>query len=311
MFVIGATSDRIWNLKDLIAFLVANQHKHIELTLDPEAICLHNLGVYDILDQFSFASVKIHTWNPLEQHDKYTIVSKGLNFWFDRVEKIPEQLHTWNKQKTFLCLYHRPTAARLGLAGYLNSHYKNLSAIHFSTPVTPDDLEQFEFDKLLKYHVPSVAPAAELLKELPLLLSSPENYTQFTGYNYSDPLTQLYQDIFLDVVVESHVAGNTFFPTEKTVRAMLMKKPFVLFASINSLDYLHQMGFRTFADFWPETYDGYESGDRLTQIYKVIDSLAQKTPDELEQLYWAMTYTLDHNYDLLQSKRFNKRIKHI
>jgi hypothetical protein len=144
-----------------------------------------------------------------------------------------------------------------------------------------------------------------------LLLSSPERYTSYHGYDYADPLTEYYKDILVDIVVESHVAGDTFFPTEKTCRPMWLKKPFIIFASRNYLDYLHQMGFYTFCEFWDESYDGFEFGDRLVRILKLIDNLAQKTTEELEKMYLDMQFFLDHNYELLKNKNFSMEIKEI
>jgi hypothetical protein len=92
---------------------------------------------------------------------------------------------------------------------------------------------------------------------------------------------------------------------------MWLKKPFIIFGSRNYLDYLHQLGFRTFSDFWDETYDGYEGPDRFNQILKLIDSLSQKSVEELEEMYWSMTYTLDHNYNLLKQQSFNTNLTYI
>jgi hypothetical protein len=310
-FTIASTSDKIWNHSNLLSFLIANQHGHVEIDIEPEAICLENLGVYKLLDKFSFKQVDIKTWNPLETHPVYHILYKGHNFWFNRVEKIDPLLHTWNQRKLFYCLFGRPTASRLGLASHLYSNYKNQSCLHFSATTTADELIQIELDKLLSYNINSIEPAGILIKQLPLLLSSPDNYTKYNGYVYADPLTDLYRDILIDVVAESHVLGNTFFPTEKTIRPMLLKKPFIVFGSRDYLDYLHQMGFRTFNDFWSEDYDGHEGPDRFIKILTLIDNLAKKSFAELQKMYQAMQYTLNHNYNLLQTQTYNKTITKI
>ena len=307
-FTIAGTSDKIWNHSDFLNFLIENQHSHVEIDIQPEAICLQNLGVYKLLDQFSFERVDIKTWNPLEKHPVYNILYKGHNFWFEKIEEINPALCTWNQSKLFYCLFGRPTASRLGLASHLHKNYKNQSHLHFSATNDEDELTQIELDKLLTYDVNSIESAGTLIKKLPLLLSSSNNYTKYNGYVYADPLTELYQDILIDIVVESHVAGNTFFPTEKTIRPMLLKKPFILFGSKDYLCYLRQMGFRTFSDFWSEDYDGYEGRDRFIKILTLIDSLAKKNVKELEQMYWDMQYTLDHNYNLLQTQNYNKKI---
>ena len=310
-FTIGCTSDKIWNYNELLNFLIANQHDSIELNIEPEAICLENIGLYTLLDKFNFDQVNINTWNPLEKHPKYNIVYRGRNFWFNKIETIDSKLHTWNQNKIFYCLFGRPTASRLGLAGYLYSQYPMVSHIHFSATTQDNDLIKFELDKLLEYRISSIQEAGTVINNLPLLLSSPDCYTKYTGYDYKDPLTNLYQDIFVDILAESHVTGNTFFPTEKTIRPMWLKKPFIVFGSKNYLDYLHQMGFRTFNDFWSEEYDGYDGRDRFTKILKVIDGLAKKSLDELQQLYCDMQYTLNHNYNLLLNQTYNTNITYI
>ena len=314
-FKIGCTSDKIWNYSEFLDFLINNQNTDIELSTDPEAICFKNLGIYELVDKFSFKQVSIKTWNPLEEHPVYNILYNGHNFWFNKIEKINPALHTWNQSKLFYCLFGRPTASRLGIASHLYINYENQSHLHFSATNDKDELIQVELDKLLTYDINSIEPAGILIKKLPLLLSSPDNYTKYNGYVYADSLTDLYQDILIDIVSESHVAGNTFFPTEKTVRPMLLKKPFIIFGSRDYLDYLHQMGFKTFQtptlDFWSEEYDGYEGRERYIRILALIDKLAKKSKEELQELYQAMQPILDHNYNLLQTQSYNTTITKI
>ena len=311
MYILGCTSDRIWNTPALIQYLTQHQHQPIIIDIQPEAICLHNLGLYDILDCFNFESVTIHTWNPLETHPQYCIKYKGKNFCFNRQADITDTQREYTGAKTFLCLYHRPTAGRLALAGYLQQHYADLSLIHFSTNTTDDNLIQFEFDKLLTWHLPSVSNASKILSQLPILLSSNDQYTSTQGYVYNDPLTNLYRDILIDVVVESHVIGNTFFSTEKTVRPMLLGKSFLAFASVNYLAYLRQMGFRTFADFWSEDYDGYEGRERLVRMLAVLDEISAMTASQRETMFWDMQYTLQHNRQILLQQSWNNTITKI
>lgn len=308
MFRVGCTSDKIWNVKELIQYLAQNQHNSIEMVVDPEAVCLRTVGLYDLLDCFEFQEVHIHTQNPFESHPHYKIHTKFSSFWFDRQYDIKDSQREFKNQYAFYCLFHRPTAARLGIAGHLKKHYSDKTILHFSVGTDPDSAVKFEFDKLLSWHPDSVAPAAELIPQLPILQFPADNLTAFTGYDYNDPLTDLYCNCFVDVVVESHVAGTTFFPTEKTVRPMLMSRPFVMFGSRDYLAYLRQQGFRTFADFWNEEYDGYEAGDRLVRIYKVLDEIAALTHVEREKMWLDMQYTLEHNRQVLLSKSWKRKV---
>ena len=182
--------------------------------------CLESLGIYKILDLFNFEQVTIHTWNPFEKHSKYEIKIKGDNFFLKKITNISTQLHQWDQTKIFFCLYARPTAGRLGLAGYLFSKHSQQSLIHFSTNI--HDHYKFEFDKLLAYDAASGPDASALLQHLPILQSSNDQYSP-RHYDFSDKLTTLYQHILIDIVGETFVQGTTFFPTEKTTRPMLLK----------------------------------------------------------------------------------------
>ena len=89
---------------------------------------------------------------------------------------------------------------------------------------------------------------------------------------------------------------------------MMLKKPFIIFGPRDYLAYLRQMGFRTFADFWDENYDGFSDRDRYLKILTLIDDLAKLDQSTLESMYWSMQYSLDHNYNLLMEKKFQKQI---
>ena len=311
MFIISGVNDKFWNQFDFIKYLVENQNKSIELGIVSEAIDLDNLGVYRLLDLFEFEQVTIHTWNPLEKHSRYNIKVLGPTFWFDKLSNIDTDLHTWTHKKVFLCLYHRPCASRLALSGYLNQNHAEISMIHFSTDTHSDSLCNFEFDKLLTYDTQSMITGANLLKSLPILQYSRDKHTQFHGYDYSDPLTAVYKDILIDIVGETHVLGKTFFPTEKTTRPILLKKPFIVFASRDYLAYMRQMGFQTFHDFWDEDYDGFETRDRLLRMYQIINEIASRTPAELADMYQRMQPILDHNYNLLITQNYKNTITEI
>lgn len=309
MFQLGCTSDKIWDIENLVAYLASHQHQDIGIKISPEAIDLENLGLYNILNQFEFKSVTIETHNPLEKHNKYNIEHKSFDFWL-RTTPFHDSMPFDNNQ-AFLCLYHRPTAARLGLSSYLHKHHADNSVIHFSAGTNVDGRVHFELDKLLYWDVQSAANASELLTKLPMLQSAPDRYTAFQGYDYSDPLTYLYQKIFIDVVVESHVTGLTFFPTEKTARPMLLGRPFLIFGSKNYLLYLRQMGFRTFWQYWDEDYDSYEASGRLLKMYKILNYIGALTADERAQLFAEISPILEHNRNLLLSKQWTNNIEQV
>jgi hypothetical protein len=71
------------------------------------------------------------------------------------------------------------------------------------------------------------------------------------------------------------------------------------------------MGFRTFSDFWDESYDGFEGRERYIKILDLIDNIANQSFSSLEKLYWDMSYSLDHNYNLLIDQKFSTDLNKI
>jgi hypothetical protein len=128
---------------------------------------------------------------------------------------------------------------------------------------------------------------------------------------HTDQLARFYPEFLVDIVAETWIQGKCFFPTEKTVRPMLMKKPMVLMGSQDSLEYLRQMGFKTFNNFWDEDYDGFADQNRYHKILDLIDYIAELSIAELEHMYRRMQPILDHNYNLLMNQSYEKVITKI
>jgi hypothetical protein len=257
--------------------------------------------------------VEIWTSNLLESHPKYKIVLKHPWHFFQRaIQPVNSSMHVWNGNRTFLCLYGRPSANRLGILSYMNVHYLNDSQLGCQGIVATDDSRLlFELEKLFSYRAQSIVDFSKLENKLPMVIENSKHYSATTPMEATDILIEPYRNILIDIVSETFIKGKTFYPTEKISRPMLLKKPFIVMGSQNYLDYLHQMGFRTFGDFWSENYDGYESKERFIKILELIDSLAGKSKTELEQMYLDMQYTLDYNYNLLINQEFNTKITYI
>lgn len=310
-YTLSLANDKIWEIDRLIDFLSQNQGQDISLDVNPEAHCLHACGLYDILEKFQFNSVIIETNNVLETHPMYQINYRDI----DRFIRHSNWYNLsasgkWNEQKIFGVFYGRPTANRLGISSYLYSKYNNNSEIVLASTVdSVDNRILFELDKLFEYDSASISRVAYMIDNFSF---GGIEYTPMGHlFTYDTPLNSLYENILIDIISEPNIKGTTFFPTEKLCRPVLLKKPFIAMASANYLDYLHQMGFYTFNEFWDETYDGYEGADRYLKILSLIDTLASKSKMELKDIYNFMQHKLNHNYNLIVNKLYNKKITFI
>jgi hypothetical protein len=262
------------------------------------------------LDQFEFASVTILTHNPFLRHERYCIkFVHSRPSCLENPVKIDSELQTWNGSKVFMCLYGRPTAARLVLASHMFEHHADKSHIHMKYSNSDNELQLFELNKVVTYSQDYIEPIGRMIKHMPLEIAPKTNYVTW-GYDWAHEsvLTAKYQDIFVDIVGETFVDGCTFFPTEKIVRAMLLKKPFIVYGSCNFMEYLRQMGFKTFYDYWNEDYDSYSTKERLTRMIDIINHIADLPSTTLRQMLASMQDVLDHNHDLIVNQTFKRQV---
>ena len=253
----------------------------------------------------------IITANAVEHHDKYNIVYKSTLMYATVNSPVDAKHHIWNKNKIFCAYYGRPLWHRIGFASYLKSRYSEESMVNLRGDYNNEDSRKvFEVTEFFRWAPEHIKDFAKIADQLPLILEKNDQYTpgilDTTGY--TDQLLYFYPEIFVDVVSETFISGNSFYPTEKTFRPMLLKKPFAIMGPVNHLIYLRQMGFKTFNDFWSEDYDGLSRRARYQKIIGLIDFIASRSKDELYDMYQRMQPILDHNYDLLLSKSYNRNI---
>ena len=300
----------IWNQSEFTEFLIANQGLPILVTTNNEGVCLESAGVYQQLEQFGFETVTIHTANMLERHHKYQIKFKGPFKFFDITHSDYQHLHTWNSQYRFACFYNRPLWHRIALAAELQQQYGAMSMVNLRAD--PNDLDQrqlFEIQRLFEFAPQSIDKFVSAMTCWPQQVESIDTYTignNTTGH--TDQLAQYYPNFLIDIVGETWTQGNAFYPTEKTIRPILLKKPMIVMAGRDYLEYLRQLGFQTFNHFWNEDYDGYENAERYAKILELIHDLSQRSNDEMLDMYTEMQYVLDHNYNLLISHQYSKVI---
>ena len=141
---------------------------------------------------------------------------------------------------------------------------------------------------------------------------------------------EIWDDAFLQIVTESkvdskcqiqdHFIKKTLtidldYMTEKTTKAVASNMPFVIIGVSGLLKRLHKIGFKTFGDFWDESYDNVEDyNERFEKIKEIIKWVASKNTDELKDIYNQMIPIFEHNKNVLfgiKDKNKQEVLKHI
>lgn len=104
--------------------------------------------------------------------------------------------------------------------------------------------------------------------------------------------------------------GNDYLSlTEKTFKPIMMKAPFILYGQPFILKKLKEYGYKTFSDFWDESYDEeLDHMKRASSIVKVVKTIADLSDREFVNLLLQTENIVEHNYRVFCERRPEKEI---
>jgi hypothetical protein len=276
----------------------------VVLDMRSEGPSLDSLGVCDVINnwlsqrQQSPDSVQLLRWsNPVEPvpykrvncSNPSHFFSMSRNYWVDTTPNIEQQLSYNNFFGLFI---GRITFARAVILYHcINKHV-------FVSKMTTKNPYPWQFN-----------PHEEKnLEQLSDWLTTTEQYQMFNWYDqysitsvdqqsvqdqfttpnsYIDTNRSLlnhYGRFAVEIVCETYTTGNTFFPTEKTIRPIMACKPMLVYGPQYFLARLRTMGFQTYNNLWDESYDLYQGSERWQRIQKIINALSNQSKEDQQQL---------------------------
>lgn len=294
-------SGDVWNNRDQVKqqLDILEPRTSIMLDLCSEGPSLHYLGVVDLLAQYDF--------------------DVSVTRWSNGVESVPFQRHFCNSQ----------------------SHFYPMSRHYWTEEVVNDPNSEFQFGLFVGRSTPDrdcILHDAVHCWPGKFLLSKLHNQHQAVGINKSwvDSIPSLqgytiqdqyqvpelstgqmmlslicdhYHRFNIELVCETYTYGNTFFPTEKTIRPMVGNKPFIVYGPRNFLNNLQQHeNFQTFNSLWDESYDQLEGEPRWMAITKLVNDLLSLPANDWQQIIQAANSITQHNRKILK-KIINDRKK--
>jgi len=214
--------------------------------------------------------------------------------------------------KRFICLNFRYEAVREMLAAYLVHlghdkdslitfyHSHNRKELLWRLPFHPSDLQQ---------HGDIVRGLTQMQFLLPLTLeaTNPQAFdpAECAIPDFSEGVNErdhesLYRDYVPHGFVFVYSESRPFSPrseiSEKTIHPFFAKKPILPFAAPYFLKGLRDMGFKTFSDFWDESFDEIEDpAARFSAYLKTVKSISEKSFDEILEMEKQMRPILEHN----------------
>ena len=115
---------------------------------------------------------------------------------------------------------------------------------------------------------------------------------------------QYYENSFCSIVTETYFyEDRTLFLTEKTFKPIAYKHPFILVGVPNSLEFLHELGYKTFHPIIDESYDK-ENNDskRMMMIVNEIEKICKLSMQEIKEMSVECKEICVYNQKLLLSR---------
>lgn len=214
-------------------------------------------------------------------------------------EFIPEKLFlTWNRRYR----HHR-----MMLALMLESlNLIDRTYISFSKVNVERQTHTFEQSLSLNYMETwlgdSVTPdtISTFASRLPLIIDNETNINQMCEDrgNVSRPY---YQNSLVSLITETNFDAAEVTLTEKSYKPIKEKHPFIILGVNGALAGLKKAGFKTFSEFWDESYDEIDCpSTRLRTIRHIVEQIAQWDTDQILNFKRAVKPILEHNYRVLK-----------
>jgi hypothetical protein len=333
MINIQTLDRKIWRKDLLLVYLHECNNKNIPavVSLHPEGPCATAMGLYQLFDEFCRTTgypkqwITLETGNLIEQHAEYVIL-RNPEYWYE-IKKINRRINNGefivefssSPSKHFGNFVSRGNWFRLWIATILDKKYSAKSVQTYHYDPTKENYNANGYvgvDDLFRFGCDIIPDSVNFLQSCPrtLDLEYLQNLknidnTQFHHLDSYYPiqyptnlnLIHYYYDIFVDIVTETVFSQDSFFVSEKTWRPIITRRPFIIMSNRNFLANFKRLGFKTFSQWWDESYDLYNSQDRIQQVEKILEIIAGWTTGELSSKLLEMQEILDHNYNVFRS----------
>ena len=256
-------------------------------------------------DWFKFSKwVNVGKSTPYPELDRYNAITKNYDLCFDRmlnskIKHVPI--------KHFLCLNRRRRYPRGIIAAELLSNPKliNKSFVSLGGGSPSYILNEVQGRINKNYnpnnHINLINWSLENSSKLTDGIGLDTTPEELTHTNQANNITHYHcLKSFLYIVTETLQHSSTIFFSEKITKPIICAQPFILISSPGSLANLKSRGYKTFSQWWDESYDDeLDDSTRLSKIVSILEDISNLSLEECHKMYLEMIPILKHNIKVL------------
>ena len=255
-----------------------------------------------ICDEFAFA------------HLDYFFHIFAAADWYRGHEYIPNLVEPGQRQlkKTYITFNRLTSGERIYRSLFINELYKaNLldsGYVSYSKTCPGGG----SYDENLRAGIANQRISPVLVEEAIANISQlPELRIDFKDQDYIpnssmvlNPIPELMES-FIFVVTETCYWQQKTHLTEKIFKPIVLRMPFLLVGCPNNLEYLRSYGFKTFGDYWDESYDSeLDPIRRMQMVTQILKDINELPVNEQQDMLRSMSHILEHNYNLFNDPKF-------
>lgn len=305
------------------ALETAPENSSIRLELRSEGPSLTALGIRSLVDNWAISKgrnledIQIYQWHNIVEPVPYTKIlchtrshffEMSRNYWVDDLASIA----VGRNSRRFGLFIGRSTFARSAILYQCSSEFThyffvskmvennfNIWNLDYSTVVNLEKPNEWfttkEIENIENWIRNSMPPSVDSM-------SVGDQYTTPNSYaGIHQSLLGYYNKFDIELACESYTIGNTFFPTEKSIRPIMAAKPFIVYGPKHFLARLRSMNFKTYHELWDESYDLLEGPARWHEMKKIVKSICELDKFSYDSLLAKTKEIALHNRTVLAS----------
>jgi hypothetical protein len=198
-----------------------------------------------------------------------------------------------SRNKTFLCFNRRYHPHRL-IFFMMMKKRKLLANFYMSMAKTqPGSGQSFTTtaSHLVHNHPKynfTIEDIASCESTLPLILDQ-SNFESYPMELNPGDLETFYKNSLINIITETFYFSNIIHVTEKTFKPIAQLQPFIIIASPGSLQHIRDMGFKTFSEFWDESYDQETDHEvRFNKIFDLVELISKWSEEQKIELSYKI-----------------------
>ena len=214
------------------------------------------------------------------------------------------------KEKDFLCFNRRYRDHRLMFGLLLDKHnlldHSYFSLAKYQPESGADFRSRAEAINAQQHNAPmeiSVDNISAFFNKLPLVLDT-DDFNGLHPTAVTEDINRLYDTSLVHIISETNFYTNIIHQTEKTIKPIANMQPFIMLGSPNSLKSIKDMGFKTFSDFWDESYDlEFDHTQRLLKIIELCNTISAWIPSRKVEFSYKVKEIVEYNYNHFMNSR--------